>query len=404
MSTVITRRGPRQLIEGEGTLPGVGLLASELGRRVLVVSDPIIIEQPGYAEVMAALDEAGLEVETFVDPAREAPLEVVERCASRAIDCRADLLVAVGGGTVLDVAKAAAVLVTHGGQPGDYYGENQVPGAVLPIIAIPTTAGTGSEVTTVAVLSDPERILKVGISSVYLMPTFSICDPRMTYTCPPTVTAYAGIDAVCHAVEAYTAVRRSYGWREVVEGVFVGKNPVSDEYALKALHLLNSSLVAAVEHGDDTDARAAVMRGATAAGVAFGHAGTAGPHALQYPVGAATKTPHGLGVGLLLPYVLTRNKPLIQQELVELATCIGLEADDGDSAEAFIEWTVELAARIGVPVSLREIGVERTQLRWLAEEAVGVTRLLQNNPGDNSVEGLEAILNAAWEGDRDRLR
>lgn len=403
MSRVITRRSPRQLIEGVGTLPAVGPLAAELGDQVLLISDPIIAEQSGFEEVVGALDEVGLAVHRFIDAAPEAPVEVVERCVEVAREVGPDLIVAVGGGTVIDLAKAVAAVYTHGGSPSDYYGENQVPGPVLPIIAIPTTAGTGSEVTTVSVLSDPERALKVGISSVHLVPAFSICDPRMTLTCPPMVTAYAGIDAVCHAVEAFTAVRRDHGWREVVKGVSVGKNAVGDEHARLAVELLSGSLVQAVRHGDDVGARDAVMRGATAAGVAFSHAGTAGPHALQYPVGAATKTPHGLGVGLLLPYVLTRNKPLIADELAELAEIVGVGGGD-DPAESFIEWTVELDATIGVPSSLREIGVERDQLPRFAELASGVTRLLQNNPGDNSVEALETILIAAWEGDRERLR
>jgi alcohol dehydrogenase len=310
--------------------------------------------------------------------------------------------VAVGGGTVIDLAKVVAALLVHGGGPRDYYGENLVPGPVLPLIAVPTTAGTGSEVTTVAVLSDPERELKVGISSVHMVPAFAVCDPQMTYTCPPSVTAFAGIDAVCHAVEAYTATARETGWREVVEGVSIGKNDLADDHALRALAALAPNLPRVVEDGSNRDARAAVMRGATDAGVAFSHAGTAGPHALQYPLGAATKTPHGLGVGLLLPYVLTANRPGIDQELAELAECVGVAG--GDPAEDFIEWTVELNGRIGVPANLQEIGVERDQLRRFAELTTTVTRLLQNNPGDNSVEGLERVLVAAWEGDRDLLR
>jgi len=146
------------------------------------------------------------------------------------------------------------------------------------------------------------------------------------------------------------------------------------------------------------------MRGATAAGLAFGHAGTAGPHALQYVVGAATKTPHGLGVGLLLPYVLTANRPRIDTELAELAECVGVGGGASDAAEAFIEWTVELNARIGVPSDLQQIGVDRADLRRFAETTTTVTRLLQNNPGDNSADGLERVLIAAWEGDRERLR
>jgi alcohol dehydrogenase len=397
-----TRRSPRQLLEGEGTIEAVGHLARDLGHRALLVSDPIIAEQPGFETIIAALEASGLEVERFVDAVSDVPLEVVDRCLARAREVDPELIVAVGGGTVIDLAKVVAVLVTHGGDPRDYYGENLVPGPVLPLIAIPTTAGTGSEVTTVSVLSDPDRELKVGVSSVHMVPAFAICDPELTYSCPPSVTAFAGIDAVCHAVEAYTATTRDVGWREAVEGVLIGKNDLADQHALRAMAALGPNLARAVEDGGDREARAAVMRGATDAGVAFGHAGTAAPHALQYPIGAGTKTPHGLGVGLFLPYVLTANRPIIDEQLAELAACLDLAGSD--PAEAFVEWVVELDARIGVPASLQEIGVARDELRHYAELASTVTRLLQNDPGDTSVEGLERVLHAAWEGDRELLR
>ena len=398
---ISTRRSPRQLIEGEGTVDGIGTIAADLGNNAVVIADPVVAAQSGYARILASLDAAGVAVESFLDVEPEVPLELVDRAVAAARAAAPDLLIAVGGGSVIDLAKTVAAVLAHGGSPRDYYGENQLPGPVLPLIAVPTTAGTGSEATPVAVLSDPDRALKVGIASVHLVPAFSICDPQMTYGCPPSVTAFAGIDAVCHAVEAFTATVRPVGWREVIEGVSIGKNPVGDEHALAALQQLIPNLARAVEIGDDPHARAAVMRGATAAGIAFGHAGVGAPHALQYPIGAATKTPHGLGVGLLLPYALTANRPQIDPELTDLARCVGLE--DDDAPDAFIAMTAELAERIGVPTNLRDIGVGHEQLRELAELASGVTRLLQNNRGDNTVDGLERVLEAAWAGDRRRL-
>ncbi|MEX2562307.1 MAG: iron-containing alcohol dehydrogenase [Nitriliruptoraceae bacterium] len=396
-----TRRSPRQIIEGEGSVEAVGDLARQFGTRAMVLTDPIIAAQSGFATILDSLKRADVEVHQFDEAVVEVPVEVVDRAVARAREVEPDVLVAVGGGTVIDLGKVVAALLVHGGRPQDYYGENLIPGPVLPLIAIPTTAGTGSEVTTVAVLSDPDRALKVGISSVHLVPAFAICDPEMTYSCPPHVTAFSGIDAVCHAVEAFTAVAREIGWRQVVHGVSIGKNPYSDEHALRAMQDLGPNLARVVEDGSDKTARAAVMRGATSAGIAFGHAGVGAPHALQYPIGAATKTPHGLGVGLLLPYVLTANRPIIDGELVALADC--LEVDGADRAEAFIEWVVDLNAGIGVPSSLRDIGVRREQLRGFAELAATVTRILQNDPGDTSVDGLERILIAAWEGDRTLL-
>ena len=395
---ITTRRSPRQLIEGEGALAAVGPLAAQLGSCALMIVDPAISQQPVYGRITAGLDAAGVEHATFTDVRPEVPIELVAQAAEVAQQHQPQALVAVGGGSVIDLAKAVGAVVTHGGEPRDYYGENQVPGPILPLIAVPTTAGTGSEVTPVAVVSDPDRALKVGMSSVHLVPAFSVCDPAMTHGCPPAVTAHAGIDAVCHAVEAYTATVRPVGWREVVEGVSIGKNPVSDRYAREALQELIPNLPRVVEDGDDHVARAAVMRGATAAGISFGHAGVGGPHALQYPLGAATKTPHGLGVGLLLPYVLTANRPAVDLELEELAACVGVDGDD--PADAFISTIVELLERIGVPTGLQDIDVERSSLRGLAELAAGVTRLLRNDRGDTSVDGLERVLDAAWQGDR----
>ncbi len=268
----------------------------------------------------------------------------------------------------------------------------------MPLAAVSTTAGTGSEVTTVAIVSDPERALKVGISSVHVVPDFSLYDPDFTMTCPPSVTAHSGIDALCHAIESFTAVRRDNDWRSAVEGASVGKNPAGDRSALEAVELLSECLPRAVADGSDRVARAAVMRGSTTAGIAFAHSGGGAPHALQYPIGAATHTPHGLGVGLFLPYVLAANRASIVEELDELAAVIGL-ASGGD----VISWVIDFNARLGIPHELRSLGVERGQLRGLAEATASVTRLLRNDRGPGTVESLEEILIAAWEGDPSKL-
>lgn len=397
-----TLRSPRQIIVGRGSTPAAGKLARELGTRALVITDQVMRGQPGYHVLLKSLHDEGMEVDTFDGAVADVPLDVIARSVAAARQFDPQAVIAFGGGSVIDLAKMTALLFTHDGEAADYYGEARVPGPVTPIIAIPTTAGTGSEVTPVAVVSDPRRTLKVGVSSVHLTPEFAICDSDLTVSCPPPVTAFAGIDAVCHAVEAYTAAVRECSWQDAVSRVFVGKNDLSDEIAIRALRLLSRHLATAVELGDDLEARHAVMSGATAAGLAFAHAGTGGPHALQYPLGAATNTPHGLGVGLFLPYVLTANRPAIATELRALAGCVGLR--DADPEDAFIQWVVELNARIGVPASLREIGVEKSALRQLAERTTSVGRLLQNNRGDNSADGLERVLRAAWEGNPSLLR
>lgn len=395
-----TFRSPRQIIAGEGTLPAAARLAALRGTRALLLSDDVISRQPSFQDLRADMEAQELLVREFTDAMADVPLEVIDRCCELARAWEPDVIVALGGGTVLDLAKMTALLVVHGGSPRDYYGENRVPGPVTPVIAVPTTAGTGSEVTSVAVVSDPERELKVGISSRFLIPEVAVCDPATTRSCPSTVTAYAGIDAFCHAVEAFTARLQDVTWSDFVDRIFVGKNAISDELALRAVELLAEHLELAVKDGDNREARAAVMEGSTLGGLAFAHAGTAAPHALQYPLGEATKTPHGLGVGMLLPYVLTAAQTTMDENLRALARPVGLEEHSDD----FISWVEDLNGRIGLPASLREIGLARADLPELAEKATTVRRLLQNHPGSVDADALHSILKAAWEGDRRLLR
>ncbi len=388
-----TRRGPRQLIQGPGTIETVGRLAAELGDRVLIITDPVVRLIAGFRSAVAALERSGVEVHVFDEARADVPMELIDRCLSVVRESAPSALVAIGGGSVIDLAKAVATLQVHGGSIRDYYGECRVPGPVTPIIAVPTTAGTGSEVTTVAVISDPDQALKVGVSSVHLIPAFSICDPDLTASCPPGLTAHSGIDALCHAVESFTAAVRPIEVSTVVESISVGKNPESDRLALRAVDLLATALPCAVEDGSDHEARSLVMRAATMAGLAFAHSGVGVPHALQYPVGAATHTPHGLGVGLFLPYALMANRELLRDELIALAHAVGTD-DDG-----FIDWVIALNARIGIPADLRAIGVARDQLRRFAELASSAKRLIQNDRGPGTADHLEAILEAAWHGD-----
>jgi alcohol dehydrogenase class IV len=389
-----TWRGPRQIVEGPGAVAALPRLVADLGERVLIVTDPIIAGLPALTHIRRGLEDAGVAVSAFEDARADVPFDVIDHCLETATEAAPDSLVAIGGGSVIDLAKAVATLLTHRGNIRDYYGENRVPGPVTPVVAVPTTAGTGAEVTTVSVISDPDHALKVGISSVHLIPTFAVCDPDLTLSCPPTLTAHSGIDALCHAVESVTSAYREVGPLTVVEGVYLGKNPESDRLALHAVSVIAEALPLAVADGQDQRARSEMMRAATAAGLAFAHSGVGVPHALQYPIGAATHTPHGLGVGLLLPYVLNANRALIIDELALLARAVGVP--DGD----FIDWVSDLNSRIGIPSDLRSIGVERDQLADFADLAVTARRLIQNDRGPGTTEHLLPILEAAWAGDR----
>lgn len=402
-----TVRGPRQLMVGEGVAQNVPRVVAESGSRVLVVTDRVVLGQPRVADLVAAVEKVVDAVAVFADATPDVPLDDVDRAVAAAAEVDADVLLAIGGGTVIDLAKIVGAIRRHGGGPRDYYGESKVPGPILPLVAVPTTSGTGSELTPVSVLTDPDRALKVGASSVHLIPDFAVVDPELTYTCPPSVTAHSGIDAFCHAVESYTARPRGHAPSDLVEQVFLGRNPVTDHHALRAAELIARSLRRAVNHGDDAEARADMAYGAVLAGIAFSHAGNAAPHALQYPIGAATHTPHGLGVGLLLPYALTAASDAVADRLATLARVCGLDvadASEAEAADAFLAWLVELLADIGIPASLAEIGVDRADLPRFAEMASGVTRLIQNHPGPTDTASLTAILDAAWLGDPSALR
>lgn len=388
-----TIRAPREILFGPGQRHALPAVARRLGHRALVVTDERMAGDPTFQDMVEALQAAGLAVQVEAGTLPDVPVASALAAADARRGFAADLVIGVGGGSCLDMAKCLALLLTHGGKPQDYYGELMVPGPVLPLIAVPTTAGTGSEVTPVAVLSDDARSLKVGISSPHLVPLAAICDPELTMTCPPGLTAIAGADALTHAIEAFTATRRPLTPGLSQERVFIGKNTLSDQFALRAIALLWQGLETACRDGANAEARGKVMLGATLAGLAFGVAGTAAAHAIQYPIGALTHTAHGTGVACLMPYVMGWNAPAIAPELVEMAGAMGLPSGD-----QVIPAITGLFARIGIPRSLRELGLAEDRLDWVAEQSLGITRLIQNNPRPLTPDDMRHLLAAAFAG------
>lgn len=365
----------------------------------MVITDERLMADAQFEQMTNQLKAAGLEVKIDPSTLPDVPVDSAVRSAEAARAFGPDLVIGVGGGSCLDMAKCVAILLSHGGKPQDYYGEYMVPGPVLPLIAIPTTAGTGSEVTPVAVLSDPDRSLKVGISSPHIIPTVSICDPELTLTCPPGLTAIAGADALTHAIEALTSIRRKPVAGIAQERVFVGKNALSDHFALQAITLLWEGLEVTYTDGSDIAAREKVMMGAMLAGMAFGVAGTAAAHAIQYPVGALTHTAHGSGVACLMPYVMQWNAPEISGELEQMAPLIGL-----NNGSEVISATASLFERIGIPKTLDILGLAENKLDWVAEQSCGITRLIQNNPRPLDLRDMRRLLGAAFSGDRAALQ
>jgi len=314
----------------------------------------------------------------------------------------ADVVVGFGGGSCLDLAKVLALLLAHGGRLGDYYGEGLVPGPTAPVVAVPTTAGTGSEVTPVAVVSDPTRTIKVGISSPHLIPAVAVCDPELTVSCPRTVTAAAGADALTHGIEAFTAVLRIPTPELSRERVFVGANALTDLFALDAISAVAAHLQRACDVPDDLEARSGMMRAALAGGFAFGTAGTAAAHALQYPIGALTHTAHGAGVGALIPYVMAFNAEERVEKLgrIALAMCVdGGENDPLVLARAAVWAVADLLGSVGIPRTVADLGVPADRLPDTARDAMSARRLVENNPRPLDEESALVLLRAAHAGD-----
>lgn len=396
------QRLPGSILFGRGTRASLAETVAGFGVRAAVVVDPFIATTPAFADALAGLDGRGVTALVLAEFEAELPVGTVQRVAAEARAFEPDVVVGFGGGSALDLAKTVALLVSHPGTLERFYGENQVPGDILPIVAVPTTAGTGSEVTPVAVVADPERTLKVGVSDPRLIPRAAIVDPDLSTGAPASVTAYAGADALVHALESATSRQRPFP--EGRPPVFVGRNRLSTLLAIEAAAAIGPALPAAVADGADLDARDAMAWGSMLAGMAFGSAGTHLAHALQYPIGALTHTPHGLGTGLLVPYVLQAAVEAARGPLAEIAAAWGVAGDDeAASAQAAVDRTAEIIRASGIPVSLAEIGVAEGDLDGIAELALGVARLIDNSPLPADLALLRGILQAAYDGDRARL-
>ena len=406
MSLFGSARLPREILFGSGQSAALGGIAARLGTRAFICTDARFAGTDAFARMRKSLEDASVAVEVFDAVEPDVPVDSVGVCADLARPFKPDLIIGIGGGSCLDMAKCAALILSHGGSPRDYYGEFKVPGPTLPLIAVPTTAGTGSEATPVAVISDSERTLKVGISSPHLIPTVAICDPDLTISCPPGLTAIAGADALTHAIEAFTALRRDADAELAQKHVFVGKNALSDHFARLAIRLLGASLERACKHGSDENARADVMMGALAAGCAFGNAGVGAAHAVQYPVGALTHTPHGLGVATMLPYVMAYNRPNAIEAFAEVAVELGLPVDGAtreERADAAVKEVARLFAAIGIAPTLKDLGLGEDRVDWVAEQSVGIERLVKNNPRALDLASMKRLVRAAYDGDMQAL-
>lgn len=398
-------RAPRHLVFGAGQRGALARHAGVFGTRALIVTDTRMARDKDFLQMRQALEAQGIATQVFDGVAAELPLSCIEAGAKAGRAAGARMIIGIGGGSCLDAAKIIGLLLSHGGAPQDYYGEYKVPGPIMPLILLPTTSGTGSEVTPVAVLDDPQRAMKIGIASPHLIPEVAICDPELTLSCPPGLTAASGADAMTHAIEAFTTLRRPADSGLSLDHVFIGKNAISDSLALEAIRLIAANLARCVSHGDDLEARSAMMLGSTLAGLAFGVAGTAAAHAIQYPVGAMTHTAHGLGVATLMPYVMAWNRPSCETDFARIGAAMGLAAsgDTSRQAEAAIAAIAALFAQVGIPATIAQLGVPEDRLDEIARLALSAERLIKNNPRMLDAEGMDRIVRAAHSGDLDLL-
>ncbi len=337
-------------------------------RHAFVITDAGLVRAGLIDAPVAALRKAGLRVTVHDKVEADPPEHVVLAAVDAARVAGADCVIGLGGGSSLDTAKLVALLAASPQPLADIYGPQRATGPRLPLIQVPTTAGTGSEATPTSVVSTPDH-QKRGVISSLLFPDVAVLDAQLTLALPPAPTAMTGVDAMVHAIEAYTT-------RHL-------KNPISDALAVRALQLLDRHLGRVIAQGDDIEAREGMLLGSMLAGMAFANAPVAAIHALAHPLGSHFHVPHGLANALVMAPVLRFNLPEAGAGYAELARALNPAlhgASDGEAAEAFIATMAQHVAQAPMPQRLREVGIAANDLPMLAEAAMGVQRLLANNP------------------------
>ncbi|MBD2837228.1 iron-containing alcohol dehydrogenase [Pseudomonas sp. JM0905a] len=377
-----------QILCESGSAARLAELCRERGaHRVLLVTDPGITRLGLLDDILLGFALEGISVAVYDQVQADPPEAVVLEAVELGKVLGAELVVGFGGGSSMDVAKLVALLAHPDCQQGlaDIYGVGNARGRRLPLLQVPTTAGTGSEVTPIAIVTTGETT-KMGVVSPLLLPDLALLDADLTLGLPAAVTAATGIDAMVHAIESYTSKLK--------------KNPLSDLLAREALRLLAGNLDAVVQDGRNREARQAMLLGACLAGQAFANAPVAAVHALAYPLGGHFHIPHGLSNALVLPHVLRFNAEVAAPLYAELAPLVlGSKLQPGSEAELTDQLILELAAfseRSGLPARLRDAGVPEAMLPRLASDAMLQQRLLVNNPREVSEEQALAIYQAAF--------
>ncbi len=377
--------GAGKIVFGRGAFETLGDQIRTLGgSRPLVVLDRNLAARGWMERVEEVLGKADLAFSAFTGVDAEPPLEAADDVAAVAIKDGCDLVVGIGGGSALDVAKAAAVVAGNRGRAEDYLGLNKVPGPGLSKIMIPTTAGTGSEVTFTSVFLRRNLKKKEGMNSPYLYPELALLDPLLTLSLPAPVTATTGLDALCHAIESYTSLNAS---------------PMSELFSLEAIDLIGANLRTAVHDGTNIDAREQMLLGSLYAGLGLANAGVTAVHSLSYPLGGKYGIPHGLANTILLPAVMAFNVPGAMDKFALVAAMLGGITDNlatRDAAFLAVELVEALISDCGIADSLETLDISQDDFPELAQIALTVARPLANNPRPVTAEDAVNIYYEAY--------
>jgi alcohol dehydrogenase class IV len=375
-----------RIVFGDGAIARIGeIAAAQLGKRVLLVTDPGLIKVGLIDPALKSLEAAGVAVSVYSKVEADPPEAVIMTCVSAAQEFEADAVIGLGGGSSMDSAKLAALLAPGREKLADIYGIGNAKGPRLPLLLAPTTAGTGSEVTPISIVTTGASEKK-GVVTPLILPDVALLDPELTLGLPPHVTAATGIDAMVHAIEAFASASPS-------------NNPVSRALAREALRLMGAALERAVKNGKDRAARGDMLLGAMLAGQAFANSPVAAVHALAYPIGGHFHVPHGLSNALMLPHVLRFNAETASAAYAEIAPYAFPElAEVGTQgrASAFAEKLAGLSVRCGLEQRLRDVGIPKDAVPMLARDAMKQTRLLVNNPRALTEADALAIYQQAW--------
>jgi alcohol dehydrogenase len=373
-----------KIIFGNGAVRAVGEEAKAIrANKALIVTDPGILNAGLSKTLEESLSDSGIDYGIFGDVEADPRIDVVKNCVETAKKEGSDLLIALGGGSSIDTAKVTSILITNKGRIEDYFGADLITKRGIPNFAIPSTSGSGSEVTPIAILSDETEKLKKGIVSSHLFPSVAVLDPELALSLPAELTASTGMDALIHAIEAYTSVNAT---------------GMTDMLAIRAMELLYGNIRTAYANGRNLEARSRMMEGSLLAGMAFANAGVTAVHAFAYPIGAEFHIPHGVANTLMLSHVLSFNLLGNVSKFANIANIFGFGTegiDDLSSAEIALEAVERLVDDLQLPKHLSDFGVVENDIQALAESVMKVTRILANNPRVISVEDAMEIYRAA---------